>query len=61
MPSDTIKVQLRIWSVITRMQNVGNLFEVDTVQSVVHHVEHIAGKTYKQDPKTCLLYTSRCV
>ena len=34
------------------MQNVGNLFEVDTVQSVLHHVEHIAGKTYMQDPKT---------
>ena len=34
------------------MQDVGNLFEVDTVQSVLHHVEHIAGKTYKQDPKT---------
>ena len=34
------------------MQNVSNLFEVDTVQSVLHHVEHIAGKTYKQDPKT---------
>ena len=34
------------------MQNVGNLFEVDTVQSVLHHVEHIAGKTYLQDPKT---------
>ena len=34
------------------MQGVGNLFEVDTVQSVLHHVEHIAGKTYEQDPKT---------
>ena len=34
------------------MQSVGNLFEVDTVQSVLHHVERIAGKTYKQDPKT---------
>ena len=34
------------------MQNVGNLFEVDTVQSVLHHVEHISGKTYMQDPKT---------
>ena len=33
------------------MQGVGNLFEVDTVQSVLHHVEHIAGKTYKQDRK----------
>ncbi len=34
------------------MQNVGNLFEVDTVQSVLHHVEHIANKTYGEDPKT---------
>ena len=34
------------------MQGVGNLFEVDTVQSVLHHVEHIAGKTYGTDPKT---------
>ena len=31
------------------MQGVGNLFEVDTVQSVLHHVEHIAGKTYGED------------
>ena len=34
------------------MQGVGNLFEVDTVQSVLHHVEHIADKTYGEDPKT---------
>ena len=34
------------------MQGVGNLFEVDTVQSVLHHVEHIAGKTYGDDAKT---------
>ena len=33
------------------MQGVGNLFEVDTVQSVLHHVEHIAGKTYGANPK----------
>ena len=33
------------------MQNVGNLFEVDTVHSVLHQVEHIAGKTYGADPK----------
>ena len=31
------------------MQGVGNLFEVDTVQSVLHHVEHIANKTYGED------------
>ena len=34
------------------MQGVGNLFEVDTVQSVLHHVERIANKTYGEDPKT---------
>ena len=33
------------------MQGVGNLFEVDTVQSVLHHVEHIAGKTYGARPQ----------
>ena len=33
------------------MQGVGNLFEVDTVQSVLHHVEHIANKTYSEDDK----------
>ena len=33
------------------MQGVGNLFEVDTVQSVLHHVERIAGKTYGANPK----------
>ena len=33
------------------MQNVGNLFEVDTVQAVLHHVEKIAGKHYGDDHK----------
>ena len=33
------------------MQGVGNLFEVDTVQSVLHHVERIAGKTYGANDK----------
>ena len=33
------------------MQGVGNLFEVDTVQSVLHRVEHIAGKTYGENAK----------
>ena len=33
------------------MQGVGNLFEVDTVQSVLHNVEHIAGKTYGENAK----------
>ena len=34
------------------MQGVDNLFEVDTVQSVLHHVEHIANKIYGEDDKT---------
>ena len=33
------------------MQGMGNLFEVDTVQSVLHHVEHIANKTYGENAK----------
>ena len=34
------------------MQGVGNLFEVDTVQAILHHVEKISGKTYGADHKT---------
>ena len=34
------------------MQGVGNLFEVDTVQAILHHVERITGKAYGQDDKT---------
>ena len=34
------------------MQNVGNLFEVDTVHNILNHVERITGKTYGQDHAT---------
>lgn len=34
------------------MQGVGNLFEVDTVQSVMKHICSYAGVEYKQDEKT---------
>ena len=33
------------------MQGVGNLFEVDTVASVLHHVERISGKHYGDNEK----------
>ena len=33
------------------MQDVNNLFEVDTVAAVLHHVERIAGKKYGDDEK----------
>ncbi len=34
------------------LQDVGNLFEVDTVQKVIKHVEKITSKKYKEDIKT---------
>ena len=33
------------------MQDVNNLFEVDTVAAVLHHVERLAGKTYGENDK----------
>ena len=52
LPKPNIDTGMGLERLACVMQGVGNLFEVDTVQSVLHHVEHIAGKTYKQDPKT---------
>lgn len=34
------------------MQQVDNLFEVDTVQNIMKHISQIAGVTYKEDEKT---------
>ena len=34
------------------MQQVDNLFEVDTVQNIMKHISQIAGVTYKEDDKT---------
>ncbi|MFV0353382.1 MAG: alanine--tRNA ligase, partial [Oscillospiraceae bacterium] len=34
------------------MQGAANLFETDTIQHILHHVEKLSGKTYKQDRKT---------
>ncbi|MBC8546589.1 alanine--tRNA ligase [Clostridiaceae bacterium NSJ-31] len=34
------------------MQNVGNLFEVDTVQNIMKHIREIAGVEYGKDYKT---------
>ncbi len=33
------------------MQEVDNLFEVDTMQKIMNHISDIAGVTYKNDPK----------
>lgn len=34
------------------MQEVDNLFEVDTVQNIMKHISQIAGVTYKENPQT---------
>ena len=36
-----------VWPCV--MQDVNNLFEVDTVAAVLHHVERIAGKKYEEE------------
>ncbi len=52
LPRPNIDTGMGLERLACVMQNVGNLFEVDTVQSVLHHVERISGKAYKQDAKT---------
>ena len=52
LPKPNIDTGMGLERLACVMQGVGNLFEVDTVQSVLHHVERIAGKTYKQNEKT---------
>ena len=52
LPRPNIDTGMGLERLACVMQGVGNLFEVDTVQSVLHHVEHIAGKTYEQNEKT---------
>ena len=52
LPKPNIDTGMGLERLACVMQGVGNLFEVDTVQSVLHHVEHIAGKTYGQNEKT---------
>jgi alanyl-tRNA synthetase len=50
LPKPNIDTGMGLERLACVMQNVGNLFEVDTVQAVLHHVEKLAGKTYGQDP-----------
>ena len=52
LPKPNIDTGMGLERLACVMQGVGNLFEVDTVQSVLHHVERITGKTYKQNDKT---------
>ena len=51
LPRPNIDTGMGLERLACVMQGVGNLFEVDTVQSVLHHVEHIANKTYGENAK----------
>ena len=51
LPKPNIDTGMGLERLACVMQGVSNLFEVDTVAAVLHHVEHIAGKTYKQNEK----------
>ncbi len=51
LPKPNIDTGMGLERLACVMQGVGNLFEVDTVAAVLHHVERIANKTYGQDEK----------
>ena len=50
LPKPNIDTGMGLERLACVMQGVGNLFEVDTVQSVLHSVEKISGKTYGENP-----------
>jgi alanyl-tRNA synthetase len=52
MASKNIDTGMGLERLACVMQNVGNLFEVDTIQNIMKHVCKIADVTYKNDPKT---------
>ena len=51
LPRPNIDTGMGLERLACVMQNVGNLFEVDTVASVLHHVERLSGKTYGENEK----------
>ena len=51
LPKPNIDTGMGLERLACVMQDVGNLFEVDTVAAVLHHVEHISGKRYGADEK----------
>ena len=52
MPKPNIDTGMGLERLACVMQNVGNLFEVDTVQNIMKHICRIANVSYKQDEKT---------
>ena len=51
LPRPNIDTGMGLERLAVVMQDVNNLFEVDTVAAVLHHVERIAGKTYGDNEK----------
>ncbi|HJB41436.1 MAG TPA: alanine--tRNA ligase [Candidatus Gemmiger avicola] len=51
LPKPNIDTGMGLERLACVMQDVGNLFEVDTVASVLHHVERISGKKYGANEK----------
>ena len=51
LPRPNIDTGMGLERLAVVMQDVNNLFEVDTVAAVLHHVERIAGKTYGANEK----------
>ena len=51
LPKPNIDTGMGLERLAVVMQDVDNLFEVDTVAAVLHHVERIAGKKYGEDEK----------
>lgn len=51
LPKPNIDTGMGLERLAVVMQDVNNLFEVDTVAAVLHHVERIAGKKYGENEK----------
>lgn len=52
LPNPNIDTGMGLERLAVVMQGVGNLFEVDTVQSVMRHISEIANVKYKENEKT---------
>lgn len=52
LPNPNIDTGMGLERLAAIMQEVDNLFEVDTVRNIMLHISKIAGKNYKEDAKT---------